>query len=103
MTPSEIVDARLQGVRPRRNNKQGRKSTINTTSTMTNEDLVKWWYPKPTTLLTSQEKKTIVGCIVQQLVKLVFGTHFFMWNREIHHQQGGAPMGLDSSCPSAEQ
>ena len=31
--------------------------------------------------------------------QLVFGTHFYVWDNKIFNQQGGAPMGLRSSCP----
>ena len=85
MSPAEIVDAKLQGVLPRRNNKQGRKSTINTTSTMTTDDLQKWWYPKPPTLLTAEEKQMIMGCIVKLLVKIVL-EHMSTCGMIIYHQ-----------------
>ena len=35
----------------------------------------------------------------QQLVKLVFNHHYYMWENQIFHQQDGCPMGIQSSCP----
>ena len=105
MTPSDIVDAELQGLLPRRVRNQGRKPTILSYET----DEVKegkprkdrWWFPKPPKLFTNEEKKSVTGCVIEQLVRLVFGTHFYMWDGEVYHQQKGAPMGLRSSCPAS--
>ena len=99
MTPIEKVDSGLIGVLPRKKNKQGRKATIASIGTMDKEGKDKWWYPKDPKLLTHEEKRQILGNIVQQLVTVVFNTHFYIWNGKIYHQQGGAPMGLRSACP----
>ena len=59
----------------------------------------KWWFPKPVTLLTNEEKKLIMGCVTEQLVKLVFTTYYYVWDGDIYHQEEGCPMGVQSSCP----
>ena len=99
MSPAEKVDAKLQGVLPRRKNRQGGKASVNSISVMTKDDLAKWWFPKNPDKFTSDEKKMILGCIVEQMVKEVFNSHFYYWNGDIYHQEGGAPMGLRSACP----
>ena len=43
----------------------------------------------------------MLACITEQLVKLVFGTHYYVWDNTIYHQKQGAPMGLRSSCPAS--
>ena len=99
MSPAEKVDAKLQGVLPRRKNRQGGKASVNSISVMTKDDLAKWWFPKHPEKFTNDEKKMILGCLVEQMVKEVFNSHFYYWNGDIYHQEGGAPMGLRSACP----
>ena len=41
----------------------------------------------------------VVTCFIEQLVKVVFNSHYYMWDRKIYHQKQGAPTGLRSSCP----
>ena len=48
-----------------------------------------------------EDKKLIMGCITQQLVSLVFGTHYYMWDGTIYKQTEGCPMGVDGSSPIA--
>ena len=59
----------------------------------------RFWFPKPIKFLTGDDKKLIIACIAEQLVKLVFGTHYYVWNGSIYHQKEGCPMGVESSCP----
>ena len=61
-----------------------------------------WWHPKPLETFNHEEKQLIMGCITQQLVKVVFGSHFYAWDNQIYQQQDGAPMGLESSCPVSQ-
>ena len=96
---SEKVDTSLQGVLPRRKNKQGGKASVNSISQMTKEDLNKWWFPKNPETFTPEEKRMIIGCIVEQMVKDVFGSHSYFWDNQIYHQTSGAPMELCSACP----
>ena len=42
----------------------------------------RWWSPKTPSLLTTHDKKkTIKGCIMQQLVKFLFNHHYYMWEK----------------------
>ena len=71
MSPAEKVDAGVAGLMPRKINKQGQKPSVKTLKDK--EYLQKWWFPKPTNFLTPEEKHLVIGCIAQQLVKVVFG------------------------------
>ena len=99
MKPVEVVDAKIMNLLPRRVNPSGRKSKPGISTAAEENNHERWRYPKPPSLLTKEEKKLIMGCITQQLVKLVFDNHFYMWDNEIFHQQGGCPMGVLSSSP----
>ena len=97
MAPVEIVDAKMQGLIPRRARKNGKKPgggkpTIKTADI--DAKLDRWWFPKEIKQLTEADKKTILGCITQQLVKVVFGSHYYVWNNQIFKQTEGCPMGL---------
>ena len=99
MSPSEKVDAKIMKLLPRRVNKQGKKSTVKSTLGDGDEEMNKWWHPKDPKTFSQEDKKLIMGCITQQLVKIVFRSHLYTRNNQIYHQQDGAPMGLESSCP----
>ena len=72
MSPTEKIDAEIQGLMYRRINTQCRKPTV---KKMKDPDQInKWWFPKPTKFLTQEDKQLIVGCIAQQLVKVLFDT-----------------------------
>ena len=83
MTNLEIVDAKVEGLLPRKIN--GRKATIRTVEADEKEE--RWWWPKPVTLMTKDEKKRLIGCVVEQLVKLVFNTHFYEWDGKTYRQK----------------
>ena len=95
MSNCENVNARIQGLIPRKISKSGRKPSI--LSVVTDEVRERWWFPKPHTLLTPEEKRLIVACIGQQLVKVVFGSHFYFWNNELYQYVDSGPMGLMGS------
>ena len=97
MSPSEIVDSKMQSLLPRKKSKQGSNPTILTGSEKENQN--RWWHPKPPKLFTLEDKRKIVACITQQLVKVVFGSHYYVFNNQIYKQEEGCPMGLESSCP----
>ena len=97
MSPLEVVDAGVQGILPRKKSKYGRKATIK--SAQMDESQERWWYPKPPGVLNEPEKRLIMGCVTEQLVKLVFRSHYYVWCNAIFRQQEGCPMGLQSSCP----
>ena len=63
------------------------------------EKLDRWWFPRTPSTFNNEEKKLIIGCIVQQLIKQVFGSHFYMFDNRIYQQKYGCPMGLSGSCP----
>ena len=94
MTPLEKAEAKVQGILPRRTFKGGTPPSVKT-----DQQENKWWFPKPVTLLTQQEKKNVLGCIAQQLVKLVFSTHFYLWDNKIFHQHGGCPNWSKKQLP----
>ena len=97
MSPSEIVDSKIQHLLPRKKNRQGKKATILTADMEDKSD--RWWHPTDPKKFSENDKRLIIGCITEQLVKLVFGSHFYMWDNVIYRQVTGAPMGLQSSCP----
>ena len=103
MTPSEKVDGRYNESRilsllPRRTSTHGNaKPTIKTVKVDAKQE--RFWFPKPLKYLTQDDKKLIVACIGQQLTKLVFSTHYYMWDGRIFQQMEGCPMGVEASCP----
>ena len=97
MTPHEKVDSKIQHMLPRRKTNKNRPPSIKTVTT--DEKVERWWFPTPLKQLTEHDKKTIVACIVQQLVKLVFDNHYYYWEGQIYRQAQGCPMGLEGSCP----
>ena len=99
MTPHECVDAGIQGTLPRRKVQKNRPPPIKTFDL--EEKLDRWWYPKPEKLLTPYEKRVIMGCVVEQNIKQIFGSHFYMWDNKIYQQMQGCPMGLEGSGPIA--
>ena len=59
----------------------------------------RFWFPKPIKFLTEDDQKLIIACIGQQLTKLVFSTHYYVWDGKIYQQMDGCPMGVEASCP----
>ena len=49
------------------------------------------------TLMTKDEKKKLMGSVVEHLVKLVFNTQFYEWDGKIYRQKYGGPIGLRST------
>ena len=97
MSPREIVDAKIQYLLPRRLHKQGPKPGIS--GALDKEPEERFWFPKKLATLNQEDKKLIMACLVEQLVKVVFQNHFYFWNNRLYQQQDGAPMGLRSSSP----
>ena len=47
--------------------------------------------------LEESQKRLLLGCLVEQLVRLVFSRHFYKWEGEIYRQISGGPIGLRAS------
>ena len=101
MTPHDKVVHKLTGVLPRRTYKAGKKPsrrpTILTASLDQHEE--RWWYPVAPGKLTIQQKKHLLGCVTEQLTRLVFRTHFYEWEGTLYRQVKGGPIGLRASGP----
>ena len=103
MTPSEKVDAnyhdsRMLSMIPRRTSTHGNaKPSMKTVRVDAKQE--RFWFPKPVKFLTEDDQKLIVACIGQQLTKLVFTTHYYIWDGKIFKQMDGCPMGVEASCP----
>ena len=97
MKPGDIIDGKVQGILQRKNTKVGRKATIRSVGTDDIRD--RWWYPAPPESLTKEQKKKVLGCVIQQMVLCVFSSHFYEWNGEIFKQEDGGPQGLRSTQP----
>ena len=81
MTAHEKVDAHVQGLIPRRKTNKNHPPTIRTVDP--EENLDRWWFSKPESLLTHKDKQIIMGCVVQQMLKQVFNSHYYMWDNKI--------------------
>ena len=90
MSPHEIVDNKVQGILPRKLN--NRKATI--LSVEADETTERWWYPVPPSFLTPEQKRNLISCVLQQMVKITFGSHFYEWEGKIYHQRTGGQTGL---------
>ena len=55
-----------------------------TSITPSEEDCSKWWFPKLPSKLSSQEKKLLTGCLVQQMVKTVFNMYLYTLKAFLH-------------------
>ena len=99
MTPHEKVDARIQGILPRRKSNKNHPPTIRTVDQ--EEKLDRWWFPKPLEVITDHEKRVILGCVVQQMIKQVFGNHFYVWNNKIYKRETGCPIKVECRSPIA--
>ena len=49
--------------------------------------------------MTTEQKKLLIGFVHEQLIKLIFSTHFFEWDGKIFLQKEGGPIGLRSVGP----
>ena len=100
MTPHEVIDNNVQGILPRKLNvktKNSRPRTIMSAEVDENEE--RWWYPHPPAFLTPEMKKTLMGCVFERMVKIVFNSHFYEWEGQIYLQLKGGPTGLNSVGP----
>ena len=77
MTNSKKVGAKIQPILPRRKTNKNRPPSILTVTT--DEKVERWWFPTPVKQLSEEGKILVVGCITQQLVKLVFDNHYYYW------------------------
>ena len=91
-TPVERVDLGLQGVIPKKISKFGRKPTVRTADA--DEKRERWSYPVDPEKLSLIQKKKIQAGVVQQMIKLVFSTHFYEWEGVFYQQVTGGPIGL---------
>ena len=82
MKTVDIVDAKVQGILPRKLNRQGNKATI--LSAGTDDVRERWWYPTKPEDLTEDQRKTVMACVIEQMVLAVFSSHFYEWNCQIY-------------------
>ena len=52
----------------------------------------------PQITLTEDEKKELVGTVVQIIVEALFNHHYYTFGNEMYHQKGGGPIGLRGTC-----
>ena len=43
------------------------------------------------------QKKLLMGCLIEQLVRIVFSTHYYEWDGALYRQVSGGPIGLRAS------
>ena len=58
---------------------------------------LRWKWPKDPQKYSEEEKRRIMGKLVEILIKTTFQTHFYKWNRKIFKQREGGPIGLRAS------
>ena len=95
----DIADAKLQYLLPRRANNRGRPPTI--LSVGVDEKRERGYFPKPPGLLTPEEVRWGYSCMVEQILRATFSTHYYIWNGVLYKQVSGAPMGLNGSGPAS--
>ena len=95
--PGEIVDNKLQGILPRRVVNKNKPPTIKTVEL--DQFKERWWYPTKVDKLTEEQKRLLIGCVLEQLTKLVFRTHYYEWEGTLYRQKFGGPIGLRASGP----
>ena len=98
-TNKDRVDNKLQGILPRRKRKQGDPPTVKTAHI--DESLERWWYPTDPAKLTQDQKKSVMSCVVEQMVRVVFSTHYYEWEGNLYQQIFGGPIGLRATGPVA--
>ena len=59
--------------------------------------LLRWKWPKPPQKFTEEEKRQILGKLVENAVKMTFNSHFYKWGGKIYQQMKGGPIGLKAS------
>ena len=59
--------------------------------------LLRWKWPKPPQKFTEEEKRQILGKLVENAVKMTFNSHFYKWEGKIYQQMKGGPIGLKAS------
>ena len=63
MKPHEIVDAKVQGILPKKLAKDGKNPGIKSVGA---DDIHKrWWYPVTPNKLTPEQSKLVMGCVVE--------------------------------------
>ena len=91
MTQDELDDEGLTHVVHRRRTKNGRRPGI--TCKAISEGPIgrekdKSWLP-PSRRSLCRQKRKMIACVLKQVVKLVMENHFYSYNNQIYHQQGG--------------
>ena len=98
-TNKDKVDNKLQGIIPRRKSNKNDPPTVLTSHT--DEIVERWWYPTPPEKLTKEQKKLVMACVVEQMVRVVFNTHYYEWEGQFYKQIFGGPIGLRATGPVA--
>ena len=98
-TNKDRVDNKLQGLLPRRKTNKNDPPTVLTSHT--DEVVERWWYPMPPEKLTREQKKLVMACVVEQMVRVVFSTHYYEWEGVLFKHMEGGPIGLRASGPVA--
>ena len=97
MKPVEIVDAGVQRLLPRRLVNRGPPQTIKTEARYDKKE--RWWSPVSPEKLEDNQKKLVMGCVVQSMITTVFSNHFYEWDGQVFRQQDGGPIGLRATQP----
>ena len=93
----EKLQSGIHEIIPIHRGTRGSKPTILTSCV--DESKERWRYRKCPSKLTAQEKKRVLGCVVQQMIKVIFSTHVYEFDGTLYLQTKGGPMGLRSSGP----
>ena len=75
MDNKDKVDTSVQGIVPRKMKSGGRGRTI--ASVDADESAERWWYPTTPDKLNHQQKKLVMGCVLEQMIRITFRTHFY--------------------------
>ena len=44
-----------------------------------------WWYPVTPEELTTEQRRLVMGCVIELIIKIVFKSHYYEWNGEYYH------------------
>ena len=97
MSKRQILDSGVQKLLPLRKSNRGRPPTILSIDTDTRTE--QWIFPVAPRDLNDEQKKLLTACMVEQMVGVVFTTHYYEWDGQLYHQQKGCPMGMRPSGP----
>ena len=93
-TQGEVYTSELDGIVPYRRFKNGTRPGINNVNKNSKNS---WKWPKDPEKYSEEEKKKILGKVVEIAVKCTFETHFYQREGHLYRQKKGGAIGLKAT------